>query len=515
MDSLNNAGLIEPMRLALAELGVSLDRLRSMEPDPALGNGGLGRLAACFMDSMASLRIPVHGFGIRYNHGLFQQVMRDGWQHEYPENWLSFGNPWEFERPDINYKVGFGGRVDIVPAADGTSAAVWHPAETVNAIAYDTPVVGWRGRHVNTLRLWSARAPDPLELETFNRGDHVGALAARARANSISQILYPSDETPAGQELRLRQEYFFSSASLQDLLHRHIRQHGDLHNLADKCAIQLNDTHPAIVVAELMRLLVDEHQLPWDEAWAITVGTISYTNHTLLPEALETWPVPLMERLLPRHMQIIYEINRLHLDGIGRATGCARSVRGVADRRARREAGPDGHTGVPRLAPRQRRVRAAHGPDAEHRVPIAAPALSGPHRQQDQRYHVPPLAAHRQSWFDRRAVRSDWNGYSTTDGAGGVLAAGDDTALHERLRGEARQQGGAGRTGRRATGHPDRSGRGVDVQIKRIHEYKRQLLNILETVTLYDAIRAQPTRNWMPRVKLSRARRQPATSVRS
>ena len=180
-------------------------------------------------------------------------------------------------------------------------------------------MVGWRGRHANTLRLWSARAPDPLALETFNRGDHVGALAARARANAISQILYPSDETPAGQELRLRQEYFFSSASLQDLLHRHIRQYGELHNLADKCAIQLNDTHPAIASPELMRLLVDEHGMPWAEAWRITTSTISYTNHTLLPEALETWPVPLMERLLPRHMQIIYEINKLHLDALAAA----------------------------------------------------------------------------------------------------------------------------------------------------------------------------------------------------
>ena len=246
-----------------------------------------------------------------------------GWlADEYPENWLSFGNPWEFERPTSTTRSASavcGHR----PASDGTSASVWHPDETVIAIAYDTPVVGWRGKHANTLRLWSARAPDPLALETFNRGDHVGALAARARANSISQILYPSDETPAGQELRLRQEYFFSSASLQDLLHRHIRQYGELHNLADKCAIQLNDTHPAIVVAELMRLLVDEHRLPWDEAWRITRETISYTNHTLLPEALETWPVPLMERLLPRHMQIIYEINKLHLDSLAGRAGCA------------------------------------------------------------------------------------------------------------------------------------------------------------------------------------------------
>ena len=230
-----------------------------------------------------------------------------------------------------------------------------------------------------------------------------------SRANAISQILYPSDETPAGQELRLRQEYFFSSASLQDLLHRHIRQYGELHNLPDKCAIQLNDTHPAIVVAELMRLLVDEHGLPWAEAWRITTNTISYTNHTLLPEALETWPVPLMERLLPRHMQIIYEINKLHLDALAGPAGHAAAVRGVADRRARRTARAHGHAGVPRLAQGERRVRAAHRTDAPHRVPVAAPALSGPDRQQDQRHHLPPLAVHRQSAVSPRccAMRSD------------------------------------------------------------------------------------------------------------
>lgn len=319
-DSLNNLGLTEPVRAALGELGVALDELRDIEPDAALGNGGLGRLAACFMESMATLSIAAYGYGIRYNHGLFRQAIKDGWQREFPETWLAHGNPWEFERPEVLYHVGFGGTVEQVAADESAPRFVWRPTETVDAVAHDTPVVGWRGRHVNTLRLWSSRAGDPLRLDAFNQGDHVGALAARSRANAISQILYPSDETPAGQELRLRQEYFFSSASLQDLLHRHINQHGDLRSLAEHAAIQLNDTHPAIAIAELMRLLVDEHMLPWAEAWAITRETFSYTNHTLLPEALETWPVHLMERLLPRHMQIIYLINAEHLAGL-RAAG--------------------------------------------------------------------------------------------------------------------------------------------------------------------------------------------------
>ena len=206
-DSLNNLGLVDRMRAALAELGVDYDRLRNVEHDAALGNGGLGRLAACFMESMATLGIAAHGYGIRYNHGMFRQVIHDGWQQEYPENWLTFGNPWEIARPDATHLVGFGGTVETQTMADGNMRYVWHPAETVDAVAYDTPVVGWRGHYANTLRLWSARAADPLGLDAFNRGDHVGALAPRVRANAISQVLYPSDETPAGQELRLRQEY--------------------------------------------------------------------------------------------------------------------------------------------------------------------------------------------------------------------------------------------------------------------------------------------------------------------
>src|SRR5262252_999792 len=311
-DVMGNLGLAEVVDEALGDLGVDLNRLRASEPDAALGNGGLGRLAACFMDSMASLGIPAYGYGIRYDHGLFRQVIRDGWQQEYPEEWLSFGNPWEFERPEISYDISFGGSVE--PGPRGVARAVWHPEETIEAVAYDTPIVGWRGRHVNSLRLWSARAADPVRLDVFNRGDHVGALFEQARAEAISKVLYPSDETPAGRELRLRQEYFFVSASLQDLVQRHLRSDGNLHFLPQRAAIQLNDTHPSIAIAELMRLLTDVHGLPWADAWQITVGTFSYTNHTLLPEALETWPLYLFERVLPRHLQIIYRINAEHIE---------------------------------------------------------------------------------------------------------------------------------------------------------------------------------------------------------
>ena len=262
-DSLHALSLREPMRRALGELGVELDTLFDQEPDAALGNGGLGRLAACFMESMASLEIAAYGYGIRYDPGLFRQKIKDGWQSEVPENWLASGNPWEFERPEVLYQIGFGGSVEGSESATGEQSYNWIPAETVEAVAYDTPMVGWRGRHVNTLRLWRARAPDPLRLDAFNRGDHVGALANQARAAAISQVLYPADDSPAGEELRLRQEYFFSSAALQDILHRHIRQHGDLKNLHEHVAIQLNDTHPAIAIPEMMRLLVDVHGMPW------------------------------------------------------------------------------------------------------------------------------------------------------------------------------------------------------------------------------------------------------------
>ena len=214
--------------MALGDIGVDLDRMRAAEPDAALGNGGLGRLAACFMDSMTALGIPACGYGIRYDHGLFRQVIKDGWQHEYPEHWLSFGNPWEFERPEVVYDIDYGGRVEQVASAAGRWRAVWHPDETVQAVAYDTPIVGWRGRHVNLLRLWSARAVDPLRLDMFNEGDHIAALSQQARAEALSKILYPSDDTPAGRELRLRQEYFFVSASIQDLVRRHVRSHGSI-----------------------------------------------------------------------------------------------------------------------------------------------------------------------------------------------------------------------------------------------------------------------------------------------
>ncbi len=309
-DAVSNLEMLDEVREALQSLGVDFDAVAALEPDAALGNGGLGRLAACFMESMATVDIPAYGYGIRYVHGLFKQQMSDGWQVELPETWLSHGNPWEFPRRESAYEIGFGGSVDTIGnGSDETQRCIWKPQERMIAVAYDTPVVGWRAKRVNTLRLWTAQPIDPILLDAFNAGDHIGALRESNKAEALARVLYPADQTPAGQELRLRQEYFFSSASLQDILRRHLQQYGDLRTLPDKVAIQLNDTHPAVSVAELMRLLIDVHRMEFDPAWDITRKTFSYTNHTLLPEALESWPVPLFERLLPRHMQLVYAIN--------------------------------------------------------------------------------------------------------------------------------------------------------------------------------------------------------------
>jgi glycogen phosphorylase len=506
-DNLNNLGLTDSVRAALADLNVDLDRLRVVEPDAALGNGGLGRLAACFIESMASLGIPAHGYGIRYDYGLFRQVMKNGWQQEYPEEWLRLGNPWEFKRPEAHYDIGFGGTIEPAsPSEEPVRRFIWHPTETIDAIAYDTPVVGWRGRRVNTLRLWSAHPVDPLRLDAFNTGDHVGALSEQVRAETISKVLYPSDTTPAGQELRLRQEYFFVSASLQDLVRRHLRTFGRIDSLAEKTAIQLNDTHPAIAIAELMRILVDLRGLPWQTAWRIVQATFGYTNHTLLPEALETWPVPLMERLLPRHMQIIFTINALHLAEV-------RALHPGDDRMLSNLSLIDEHA--------SRRVRMSHL------------AFLGSHRMNGvSALHTDLL---RETVFHDLITLKPGRLVNITNGinfrrwlheANPELTAllleaiGPEVLDHEeeliKLRplatDAAFQQRFAAMRHNNKQALADLIYRELeirvdpvslfDVQIKRIHEYKRQLLNILETIALYNAIRELPMSRWAPRVKV-------------
>ena len=500
-DTLNNLGLTGAMAQALRELGVDLAEIETLEPDAALGNGGLGRLAACYMEAMASTGVAALGYGIRYDHGLFKQRIDGGRQLELPEDWLSFRNPWEFERRESAYKIGFGGSVS---SSDKPGQVFWAPEETIFAVAYDTPVVGWRGRDASTLRLWRARALHPLSLDAFNQGDLIGAVAESNRAEAISKVLYPNDSTPVGQELRLRQEFFFTSASLQDLVRRHHRQFGALDDLAEKASIQLNDTHPALAVAELMRLLIDLYGMDWEQAWRITTATISYTNHTLLPEALETWPVALMERLLPRHMQIIFGINARFLDGV---------------RRDQQEADLaalsliDEHHG--------RRVRMAHlafvgsrkvnGVSALHSNLMKETVFAPLHKVfPDRITNVTNGITERRWLFNANpgltGLLKEVCGEAVTDDLGrirGLAAHAGDGALRDRLiavrRANKEKLARVIRQDCGITVDPDAL---FDVQIKRIHEYKRQLLNILETIALYQAIRSEPYRDWAPRVKV-------------
>jgi starch phosphorylase len=312
-DGLTNLGMRENTEEALSGLGIQLDQVLEQEPDAGLGNGGLGRLAACFLDSMATLGIAGMGYGIRYDYGIFRQEIVGGIQQEAPDRWLEYGNPWEIARPERMMKVRFGGRVIQYTGASGRIVHEWVDTQDVLALPYDVPVPGYKNQVVNTLRLWSARATHDFDITYFNRGDYIRAVEQKSSTENISRILYPNDQQPAGKELRLKQEYFLVSATLQDALGRHIRYHADLYNLHEQAVFQLNDTHPALAVAELMRLLVDVHGMPWDHAFPLTRRCLAYTNHTILPEALERWPVWLMERVLPRHLQIIYEINQQHL----------------------------------------------------------------------------------------------------------------------------------------------------------------------------------------------------------
>ena len=505
-DAMSNVGLIEPVRDALKNLNVDLGDLIDLEPDAALGNGGLGRLAACFLESMSSVKIPAYGYGIRYVHGLFRQEMSEGWQVELPEEWLAHGNPWEFERRESAYEVGFGGHVEPVTDADGTVRQEWRPNDHVLAVAYDTPIVGWRGARVNTLRLWSAQPIDPILLDKFNSGDHIGALEESSRAEAITRVLYPADSTAAGQELRLRQEFFFSSASLQDIVRRHLQQYGDLGTLPDKVAIHLNDTHPAISICEMMRILIDDNGLKWEEAWKLSRGVFGYTNHTLLPEALETWPVALLERLLPRHMQIIYQINA---DVLTEARVRAKFTDGqIANVSLIDEAGG-------------RRVRmgqlafvgshSINGVSALHTELMKKTVFSDLHKLYPDRINNKTNGITPRRWLMQcnpglTRLISERIGPGFLDDIDllrGLDAHADDPSFQGQFAAVkmANKQ-------RLAQLIKDRLGIVVsseamfDVQIKRIHEYKRQLLNIIQAVAAYDEIRAHPEREWVPRVKI-------------
>ncbi|SIT35020.1 glycogen phosphorylase [Paraburkholderia ribeironis] len=492
-------GIHDQMRDALASLGVDMQALTDIEPDAALGNGGLGRLAACFLDSMATLGIPGFGYGIRYEYGMFRQEIINGEQVEAPDYWLRAGNPWEFPRPEIKYMVHFGGRT-----VQRGEQVEWIDTEHVNATAYDTVIPGYATDATNTLRLWSARATDELDLGAFNRGDYRNAVDTKNMSENVSRLLYPDDSTQAGRELRLRQEYFFVSATMQDLIRRYQRTHSTFGRFSEKVAVHLNDTHPVLAIPELMRLLVDIHNLSWDKAWKHVTQIFSYTNHTLMPEALETWDVEMLARLLPRHLEIIFEINAQFLKHVSEQSGHDAEM-------IRRISLVDEYG--------QRRVRMAH------LAIVASDKVNGVSKLHSQLMTRDIFADFAQLYPDRftnvtngitprrwlaqaspsmsslidQHIGSHWR--SNLFELEQLRNLRTDSGFIDAFR-EAKRQSKLRLVHRLAhhTKLPFNPDALFDMQVKRIHEYKRQLLNLLHVIVRYNQIRANPEHDWVPRV---------------
>lgn len=504
VNNLVNLGIVEAARAAASDLGLDFAALIDAEEEPGLGNGGLGRLAACFMDSLATLQIPAIGYGIRYEFGIFDQLIVDGWQVEHGDTWLHNGNPWELPRPKICFAVGFGGQVEQQNIGHHGLRQRWLPALMVDGVAYDTPIMGYGVNNVNLLRLWKAEAPESFDFQAFNVGDYYGAVHAKIEAETISRVLYPNDEPDAGKELRLKQQYFFVSCSLQDMIRLQLSAGGSLARLHEKFAIQLNDTHPALAVAELMRLLVDEHEMPWEQAWQITRNCCHFTNHTLLPEALETWPVALIERLLPRHLQIIYEINLRFLDEV--------RVRFLGDEGyVARLSLIDEHHG--------RRVRMAHlaavgsrainGVAKLHTELLKRTVMRDFHDLWPQRFHNVTNGVTPRRFI---AVCNPRLAHLISSTLGSDAWLRDLERLQELERYAedqhfqrewqavklAAKQALANWLGARVGVTPDSTSL-FDVQAKRFHEYKRQHLNLLHVIWRYEQIKQNPNLELTPR----------------
>ncbi|OSP53755.1 glycogen/starch/alpha-glucan phosphorylase [Pseudoruegeria sp. SK021] len=488
-DGVINLGLMDAVDGALTDLGLDVDAVLHDEPDAALGNGGLGRLAACFLDSLSTIGCPAIGYGIRYEHGLFRQSFDHGRQIEAPEQWLQQEHTWEFERPEAAFTIGFGGAV-----ASHGKHAVWTPAETVSAQAHDTPVIGWKGRWANTLRLWGAFPTAGFDLDSFNRGDYVAAAEPEALARTISRVLYPDDTTEDGKRLRLKQEFFFTAASLRDILRRFESEYDDLGKLPSKVAIQLNDTHPAIAGPELVRLLHDERAVPLDEAIPLARACLSYTNHTLLPEALEKWSEALMTDLLPRHMQLIEAIDSDH-------------AAKHPTRKASMVDGGEVHMGEVAfgMAHKVNGVSALHT-DLMKKTVFADLHRLHPDRIVNQTNGVTPRrwllsANHKLSALITDCIGEGW--VDDLEQLAGLEPHISDAGFLDRYA-AAKRDNKVALANWLAGAHdmtldPDAM---FDVQIKRIHEYKRQHLNILETIALWQEIRDNPNGDWTPRVKV-------------
>ncbi|MDP2830322.1 MAG: glycogen/starch/alpha-glucan phosphorylase [Sulfuricellaceae bacterium] len=495
--------LCKNVEQAMNELGLDMTAILEQEEEPGLGNGGLGRLAACYMDSLATLEIPAIGYGIRYEFGIFDQEIRDGWQVEITDAWLRNGNPWELARPTLRYPVNLGGHVEHAADAAGQQQAKWIPGYTVFGQAYDTPILGYGVNNVNLLRLWKAEARESFDLHAFNLGDYYGAVNDMVVAENLSKVLYPNDEPEVGKELRLKQQYFFVSCSLQDMIRIALRDAGELERFPDKFVAQLNDTHPAIAVAELIRLLTDEYHLPWEQAWNITRRTFAYTNHTLLPEALETWSLALFERILPRHLEIIQEINRAFLDDV--------RIRFLGDeQRLARMSLIDESNG--------RRVRmanlacvgsfAVNGVAAMHSELLKETVLRDFHEMWPEKFNnktngITPrrfiaLANRRLSSLIGETIKGDW--LRNLERLRELEPYAEDAAFRYDWRTVKRgAKVDLSNYIQRVVGvsvDPDSL---FDVQVKRIHEYKRQHLNVLHIVSLYHQLKHNPNMEFTPR----------------
>lgn len=491
--TVSDLGIDQALRRALASMGVDFDEIAGFEPDPALGNGGLGRLAACFLDSMATHRYPGFGYGIRYEFGLFTQTIEQGMQVEHPEPWLRYGDPWQFKRPDIHCPIRFGGRMEKFTDHQGNEHQRWVEAETVWALAYDLPMSGYESDTVLYLRLWSARSSREFDLSYFNEGNYIDAVHDKTLSEVLSKVLYPNDSTTMGQILRLKQEYFFVSASLQDILRRHLKSNRSLENFSQTVAIQLNDTHPSLAIPELMRLLIDEHGFSWEKAWGVTSETFGYTCHTLLPEALETWPIHMLEQVLPRHLDIIYQINHAHLQ----------KVKDFYP-------GEPGKLGTMSLVDDAwRRIRMAHlavvGSRKVNGVSELHSHLLRDHlfpdfaRMDSKKFIGITNGITQRRWLlmsnsgladlISKHIGPDW--IKDLSKISKLEALADDSSFQATFAAIKREN-----KDRLALFVEDETGVKIDpatlfdVQVKRIHEYKRQLLNVLHVVTRYNRIKA-------------------------
>ncbi len=497
-----NLGAEHEVRRAMAELGMDWDALRAEEVDPALGKGGLGRLAACVMDSLATMELPAVGYGLRYGYGVFRQRIEDGRQVEDPDDWLRWGNPWEIHRPDYRIPVNFGGRVEV-SRKNGRLTFEWTDTRRVIGIPYDTPVVGYGVGTVNTLRLWQARSAEEFRFEDFNAGEYAAAVESKIEAEDLTRVLYPNDKIHAGRELRLRQQYFFVACSRYDILRRCRKGGVDWGELPVRAAIQMNDTHPALAVPELLRLLVDRERLGWDRAWDITVRCLGYTNHTLLPEALESWPLDMIERMLPRHVQIIREIDRKFRERV--------SVAFPGDEERLRRMSIVDEEGEGRLKMANLCIVGSHSTNGVARLHtelLKARLARDFFEMFPERFHSITNGLTQRRWLLKAnpglaalvtdAIGDGW--ITDLSRIAGLTTLADDATFRERFA-ATRRENKAVLSDWMAARHgivvdPDSV---FDVQAKRIHEYKRQLLNALHVVVLYNRLKDDPTLDVVPR----------------